>query len=85
MATVSYVTLLSDWFRVHVPISLRSNSVHKHRTGYVAAYPQVKRYHRRHYLCLPICSKSKKTDSIPGCPSFARFGRYQEGDSVDGC
>ena len=85
MANLSYRTLLSDWFRVHIPISFKTNSIDKHRTGYAGAYPKVKRYHRRQCLCFTIRQQSKRNHSIRGCASFARVGRYQEGDTDEDC
>ena len=97
MTSVSYTTLLSNWFRVHIPFSQKPNFTPLPRTGYAAAYPKIKRCHRRQsnlFSCIPLIYKSKKnnktyllkkTSSIKGCASFARFDRYQEGDTEDDC
>ncbi|UJR21402.1 hypothetical protein I4U23_024492 [Adineta vaga] len=76
MANVSYLSLLSDWFRVHIPIPIKTNSMTKHRTGYAAAYPKMKLHHRRQCSCFSFCHQSKRNMSIRGCASFARSGRY---------
>ncbi|CAF0922891.1 unnamed protein product [Adineta steineri] len=85
MTSVSYSTRLADFFRSYIPLRRKSNSI---RTGYAAAYPQVKQYHRQQsnlLSCIPLCYKSKQNSSIKGCASFARFGTYQEGDTEDDC
>ncbi len=63
MTSVSYTALLSNWFRVHIPFTQRSNGTCIPRTGCAAAYPKIKRYHRRQwnlFSCIPSIYKSKK-------------------------
>ncbi|CAF2033107.1 unnamed protein product [Rotaria magnacalcarata] len=71
------------------------------RTGYATAYPKIKHYHRRQQqlnLCSCILSFYKsnlfdnnesklyrKRSSIRGCASFARYDRYQEGNTEEDC
>ncbi len=98
MTTVSYTTLLFNWFRLHFPFSQKSTKTSIPRTGYAGAYPTIKQCHRRqsHLLsCIPLLGKSKtninrskiekSNSSIRGCASFARFDRYREGDVDDDC
>ncbi len=98
MTTVSYTTLLSKWFHVYLPFSKKSNSRSIPRTGYAAAYPKIKSYHRRPWYlfsCISSSCKSNKNinqakisktnSSIRGCASFARFDSYCEGESDDDC
>jgi len=63
MTSVSYTTLLSNWFRVRIPFSQKPNISPVPRTGCAAAYPEIKRCHRRQsnlFSCLPLIYKSKK-------------------------
>jgi hypothetical protein len=101
MTSVSYTALLSNWFRVHIPFSQKQSLTSVPRTGCAAAYPPIKSYHRRQscipfiykskkknktYLSNNNRSNiQKKTSSIKGCASFARFDRYEEGESEDDC
>jgi hypothetical protein len=98
MTSVSYTTLLADWFRVHVPLPKKPNPTFVSHTGYAGAYPEIQWYHRRQgnlFSCIPLVYKSKKRNqkhllrkknsSIKGCASFARFDTYQEGDIEDDC
>jgi hypothetical protein len=89
MASVSYATLLSNWFRVHIPLPQKPNIPRVNRTGYAGAYPKIKRSHRRRsnlFSCISNKTyQSKKKPSIRGCASFARYGTYQEGETEDDC
>ncbi len=105
MASVSYTALLSNWFRVHIPFLQKPNIPSVPRTGCAAAYPEIKRHHRRQsnlFSCIPFIHKSKKNNktqllnsnqskiykknsSIKGCASFARFDRYEEGETEEDC
>lgn len=71
---MSYMSLLSNWFRLR--FWQKSQSKPMARTGYAAAYPPIKSYHRR---------LNKRNSSIRGCASFARYDRYEEGASADDC
>jgi hypothetical protein len=65
MTSISYTTLLFNWFRVHIPFSQKPNITPIPRTGYAAAYPEIKRHHRRQsnlFSCLPLIYKSKKNN-----------------------
>ena len=76
MAAMSYMDLLSNWFRHHLRIWQKSQAKPIARTGYAAAYPPIKPSHRR---------SNRHRSSIRGCASFARYERYKEGDSEDDC
>ncbi|CAF0958736.1 unnamed protein product [Rotaria sordida] len=64
MTSTSYTNILTNWFRIHISLPRKTNmTTSVHRTGYAAAYPEIKRYHRQQYnlfSCIPLCYKSKK-------------------------
>ncbi|CAF0891500.1 unnamed protein product [Rotaria sp. Silwood1] len=64
MASASTTNLLINWFRIHISLPRKTNlTTSVHRTGYSAAYPEIKRCHRRQsnlFSCIPLCYKSKK-------------------------
>ncbi len=98
MGTVSYMTLLSNWFRLRLPSLQKPTKISLPRTGYAGAYPPIKQCHRQRshlFSCVSLLNKSKKNinrsnkeksnSSIRGCASFARVDRYREGEMDDDC
>lgn len=91
MAHNSLITFLNDWFRHYTPVLHRSNNSSTSRIDYTTIYPEIKSYHRQQsnlFFCIPFIRKTKtdkRNSSIKGCASFARFGRYKEGDNDDDC
>lgn len=90
MTATSTKTLLFEWFRAHTPsVKKPQYTTLSSRTGYATAYPPIKRHHRRSlhlFSCaLLSCKSKKKTSSIPGCASFARFDSYNEGENEEDC
>lgn len=85
------ITLLSNWFCTHTLFTKKAKVPYKPCTGYAGAYPKIKRCHRQQsnlFSCIPFIYSPKKNQpnsSIKGCASFARFGRYEEGESEDNC
>lgn len=96
MANTDCKNLLTKWFCVYLPWSKKANmSKSIARTGYAAAYPNIKHYHHHQLnflFCIPTFDKLKKESksyrthpSIRGCASFARYDRYKEGDVDEDC
>ncbi len=84
MTSVSYTTLLSNWFRVHVPTLKTTKPSSVPRTGCAAAYPRIKRCHRppsNLLSCIPLISKTSK----PYTSNQKSVEQHSSHSSMRGC
>ncbi|CAF2412280.1 unnamed protein product [Rotaria sp. Silwood2] len=88
MTSASYTNLLTNWFRVHISLPRKTNmTASLHRTGYAAAYPEIKRHHRRQsnlFSCIPLCYKSKKKNKTH-LLNNNESKQYRKHSSIKGC